>query len=165
MFYTLNNIQLSKKLRYDKRNESDQQMLIRISKKFAILFVVIFMFDSLLDLLSGLIDLIVESLHLVIQFFEYSFELLLEHILNANHQESEVIIVNVTILVLLYLSYRFCLVIPRFFVWIMRRTKAAWLRRKRREAACWRAQSLNRKIKAGTAYLIGVSCILFFVTL
>ena len=140
-------------------------MFIRISTKFAILFVIIFMFDSLLDLVSGLIDLVIELLHLVIEFFEYSIELLLEHILNANHQESEVIIVNVAILVLLYLFYRFCLIIPRFFVWITRRTKAAWLRRKRSEAACWRAQSLNRKIKVCTAYFIGVSCILFFVTL
>lgn len=140
-------------------------MFIRISTKFAILFVIIFMFDSLLDLVSGLIDLVIELLHLVIEFFEYSIELLLEHILNANHQESEVIIVNVAILVLLYLFYRFCLIIPRFFVWITRRTKAAWLRRKRRETACWRAQTLNRKIKVGTAYLIGISCILFFVTL
>ena len=152
-------------MKYEKRNESDQQMLIRISTKFAILFVIIFMFDSLLDLLSGLIDLVIELLHLVIEFFEYSIELFLEHILNANHQESEVIIVNVAILVLLYLFYRFCLVIPRFFVWIMRRTKAAWLRRKRREAACWRAQTLNRKIKVGTTYFIGISFILFLITL
>ena len=140
-------------------------MLIRIGTKFAILFVIIFMFDSLLDLLSGLIDLVIELLHLVIEFFEYSIELLLEHILNANHQESEVIIVNVAILVLLYLFYRLCLVIPRFFVWIMRRTKAAWLRRKRHETACWRAQTLNRKIKVGTTYFIGISCILFLITL
>ena len=140
-------------------------MLIRISTKFAILFVIIFMFDSLLDLVSGLIDLVIELLHLVIEFFEYSIELLLEHILNANHQESEVIIVNVAILVLLYIFYRFCLVIPRFFVWIMRRTKAAWLRLKRRKTACWRAQTLNRKIKVGTTYFIGISCILFLITL
>ena len=140
-------------------------MLIRIGTKFAILFVIIFMFDSLLDLLSGLIDLVIELLHLVIEFFEYSIELLLEHLLNADHQESEVIIVNVAILVLLYIFYRFCLVIPRFFVWIMRRTKAAWLRLKRRETACWRAQTLNRKIKVGTTYFIGISCILFLITL
>ena len=140
-------------------------MLIRISTKFAILFVIIFMFDSLLDLLSGLIDLFIESLHLVIELFEYSIELLLEHVLNANHQESEIIIVNVAILISLYLFYRFCLFIPRFFVWIMRRTKAAWLRCKRREAACWRAQTLNRKIKVCTTYFIGISCILFLITL
>ncbi len=152
-------------MKYDKRNESDRQMLTRISIKFAILFFIIFMFDSLLDLLSGLIDLLVELLHLVIEFFEYSIELLLEHILNANHQESEVIIVNVAILLIIYLFYRFCRIIPRFFNWIMRRTKAAWLRHKRREAACWRVQSLNRKIKVCTAYCIGIFCILFFITL
>ena len=150
---------------YDKRNESDQQMLIRISTKFAILFVLISMFDSLLDLLSGLIDLVVEVLHLVIEFFEYSIELLLEHVLNANHQESEVIIVNFAIVIGLYGIYRLCRVTPRLFVWLQRRTKAAWLRRKRRESAYWRALPLNRKIKIGTAYFIGISCILFLVAL
>ncbi len=152
-------------MKYDKRNESDQQMLIRISTKFAILFVVIFMFDSLLDLVSGLIDLVIELLHLIIEFFEYSIESLLEHILNANHQQSDVIIVNFVIILGLYGIYRLCLVIPRLFNWSTRRTKAAWLKRKRRETAYWRALSLNRKIKVGTAYLIGISCILFFVTL
>ena len=152
-------------MKYDKRNESDRQMLTRISTKFAILFFIIFMFDSLLDLLSGLIDLLVDLLHLVIEFFEYSIELLLEHILNANHQESEVIIVNVAILLIIYLFYRFCRIIPRFFNWIMRRTKAAWLRHKHREVACWQVQSLNRKIKVCTAYCLGIFCILFFITL
>ena len=152
-------------MKYDKQNESDQQMLIRISTKFAILFVIIFMFDSLLDLLSGIIDLVVELLHLLIEFFEYSFELLLEHILNADHHESEVIIVNFAIILGLYGIYRLCRVIPRLFVWLTRRTKAAWLKRKRREAAYWRALSLNRKIKVGTTYFIGVSCILFLITL
>ena len=150
---------------YDKQNESDQQMLIRISTKFAILFVIIFMFDSLLDLLSGLIDLVIELLHLVIEFFEYSIELLLEHVLNANHQESEVIIVNFTIVIGLYLIYRLCRVIPRLFNWLFRRTKAAWLRRKRRENAYWHALPLSRKIKIGTTYFIGISFILFLVTL
>ena len=140
-------------------------MLIRISTKFAILFVLIFMFDTLLDLLSGLIDFVVEILHLVIEFFEYSIELLLEHVLNANHQESEVIIVNFAIVIGLYGTYRLCLVIPRLFVWLTRRTKAAWLRRKRRENDYWRALPLNRKIKIGTTYVIGISCILFLITL
>jgi len=36
----------------DKQCETDTEMLIRISKKFAILFVVILMFDSILDLLA-----------------------------------------------------------------------------------------------------------------
>ena len=140
-------------------------MLIRISTKFAVLFVLIFLFDSLLDLLSGLIDLIIELLHLIIELFEYSFELLLEHVLNADHHESEVIIVNVAIIIGLYGIYRLCHVIPRLFAWLLRRTKAAWLRRKRRENAYWRALSLNRKIKIGTTYFIGISCLLFFVTL
>jgi hypothetical protein len=123
------------------------------------------MFDSILDLLSGLIDLVVEILHLVIEFFEYSIELLLEHFLNANHHESDVIIVNFAIIIGLYGIYRLCRVIPRLFNCFIRRTKAAWLRRKRQENAYWQALPLNRKIKVGTTYVIGVSCILFLITL
>jgi len=154
---------LSKKLKYNKLNESDQQMLIRISTKFAIFFVVIFLFDTILDLLSGLIDHALELLHLIIEFFEYSLVLLLEHILNANHHESDIMIVNFAIILGLYGIYRFCLDIPRLFVWSTRRTKAAWLKRKRREVACWRSLPLKRKVKVCITYLTGASCILFLI--
>ncbi len=155
----------TKKIKYDKRYESDGQMLIRISKKFAVLFVVIFMFDTIFELLHNVFDVTLTVLHTILDFFEYSLELLLEHLLNANHQQSDMIIVNFTIVFGIYLFYRFCLVLPRFTNWVKRRIKAAWLRRKRREIHCWHALPFNRKIKVCIVYLTGISCILFLVTL
>ncbi|MDF1583283.1 MAG: hypothetical protein RQ733_11095 [Methyloprofundus sp.] len=96
-----------KQKRNDQQNETDTEMFIRISKKFAALFIVILMFDSTLDLLTGLIDLSIELLHLVIEFFKYMFEVLLEHIFNAHHHQSEIIIANTTIALALYLLVRF----------------------------------------------------------
>lgn len=155
----------AKKIKYDKRNESDRQMLLRISKKFAILSVLLLMFDQLLDLLSGVIDLLLEIIHIVIEFFEYSIELLLEHVLNANHQESEVMIVNFVILISLFGVYKFCLILPQLYIWSKRRIKAAWLRYKRRETVYWHSLPLDRKIKVSMTYSFGICAILFLITL
>jgi len=40
----------------EKRQETDRDMLMRIGKKFAVLYFVVFMFDSLLDWSLALLD-------------------------------------------------------------------------------------------------------------
>jgi len=149
----------------NKQCETDTEMLIRISKKFAILFVIILMFDSILDLLAGLIDLMIEVLHLVIEFFEYSFEVLLEHIFNAHHHESEVIIANITIVIFIYLLIQFFLKLPSLLIRLQSNIKSSWLKRKHQEECNWKALSLERKIKIGAAYSVGVFGVLFLLTL
>jgi hypothetical protein len=140
-------------------------MLVRIGKKFAVLFFLILMFDLVLDLLSGIIDMTIELFHLIFDFFEYSIELLLEHVFNANHQESEVIIVNFALILALIGIYRISFFVPQLFRRLKKRIKGAWLKRKQREVDCWQALSLNRKIKVALTYFIGIFGILFMLTL
>ena len=83
---------------YDKRHESDWQMLKRIGGKFAVVFFLILISDTLLDWLLGLIDLLFEFLHIIIELVEYSFEVILEHTLHTDHYHNEVVIVNVAII-------------------------------------------------------------------
>jgi hypothetical protein len=153
------------KVKYDKTTETDRQMLLRIGKKFVLLFFLIFMFDTVLDLFSGLIDLIIELLHIGIEAVEYSIELLLEHIFHSNHQQSEMIIVNIAIILALYGFYRFCLVLPRLYKGFKNKIKTVWLSRKQSEVECWCALSLNRQIKVGLTYLVGIFSILFILTI
>ncbi len=155
----------TKKLKYDKQNESDQQMLTRIGKKFAILFVLLAMFDSVLDLLSGIIDLMIELFHLLMDAIEYSIELILEHLFNADHQESDVIIVNFAILLAIFGMYRVSFFIPQLYRGLKQKIKNACLKRKQKEIDCWHALSLSRKIKVGLTYFVGVSGILFMLTI
>ncbi len=149
----------------DKPNETDTEMLIRISKKFAALFIVILMFDSILDVLAGLIDPFIGLLHLIIKFFEYWFEQLIEHFFNTHPHESEIVIANITIAFALYLLIRFFLKLPQLLIRLQRNTKAAWLKRKHREILKWRALPLERKIKISVTYSAGLSGFLFLVTL
>ena len=162
---TGNNQPVIAKTKNSKQNETDAEMLIRISKKFAILFVVILMFDSILDLLAGLIDLMIDLFHLVIEFFEYTLELLLEYIFNAHHHESEVIIANITIVLIIYLSIRFLLKSPSLLIRLQSNIKSSWLKRKHQEECNWKALPLERKVKIGAAYSVGVFGVLFLLTL
>jgi len=158
-------VTLTPKPAYDKQNETDRQMLLRIARKFAWIIFVILMFDTLLDWFLGIIDLLIELLHLVIEFFEYSLEVLVEHVLHSNHHESETIIVNAVLLVGLYGFYRFLKVLPVLASRLYRRFNVAWVERKREEACHWQALSLERKVKIVAVYSGGIFCVLFLLTL
>jgi hypothetical protein len=153
------------KVTYEKQNESDQQMLLRIGKKFAVLFILLLMFDLVIDLLSGLIDMLIDLFHLILDAIEYSIELILEYFFNSNHQESDVIIVNFAIILALIGIYRLCLFIPLIYARLKKRIKTSCSNRKQKEIECWQSLSLNRKIKVALTYIVGISAILFMLTL
>jgi hypothetical protein len=148
-----------------KKIETDTEMLIRISKKFAIIFVVILMLDSILDLLAGLLDLMTGLLHLVIEFFEYSFEVLLEYIFNTHHHESEIILANIAILLLIFLFIKFCLKTPNLLIIIKKNIQSTCLEYRHRQACHWQSLTLEKKIKTGAVYSLGIFSVLFFLTL
>ena len=149
---------------YDKRVESDQQMLQRVGKKFAALILFILLFDTLLDWFLGLLDIVFHLVHLLIETIEYSLELLLVSTLNTNPQQSETIIVNSVIIIALYLAYQLMLAAPQLTMRFKRNCRAAWLRHIRRETSCWQSMSLNHKIKWVGAYSFGTICLLLFIT-
>lgn len=141
--------------------ETDRQMLTRIGKRFAFILVFIFMFDTLFDWFLGVMDLMLEGIHILIEAVEYSIELILEYTLQTNHQYSEMIIVNGAILISLFVIYRFYLAIPRLYSKLTQ-SYCLYLKRK---STCWNSTPLIRKIKVVSAYCIGIACVLFVVTL
>ena len=149
---------------YDKRNESDRQMLQRVGGKFAVLFLVILMFDTLLDWFLRLTDLATHLIHLIVQAIEYLFVIILWNLFQINQQQSETILVNVTIIIALYLAYRLILATPNLIVRVKQYLLSAWLRLIKRESSCWQAMSLTHKIKWLSAYSFGTTCLLFLMT-
>lgn len=146
---------------YNLNKESDRQMLTRISKKFALLLVFIFMFDTLLDWFLGLMDLLIEVIHILIEAIEYSIELLLEHIFHTDHQQSEMIIVNGAIIISLFLLYKFCLSIPK----LCNKLNKSCLLYVERKLSYWQMIPLKKQIKLVVAYSVGISIVLFFLTI
>ncbi len=136
-------------------------MLKRIGKKFALILVFIFMFDTLFDWFIGLLDLMYEGFHIIIEAIEYSIELLLEHIFHTNHQHSEMIIVNGAIILAIYLIYRLYKATPK----LLSKLSKSLLLHLDRKLSYWQETPLIRKLKLITTYCIGISCVLFTVTL
>lgn len=148
---------------YDKHHESDCQMLQRVGRNFGILFFVILMFDTLLDWLLGLIDLIFQIIYLIIETIEYALLLFLEHLFNFNQHQGETVIVNGTIIFTLYLAYRFMLVAPDLTVRAKQYLLSRWSQFIKQEYSCWQSMSLSYKLKWLGAYSFGASCLLFFL--
>ncbi|WP_428353798.1 hypothetical protein [Methyloprofundus sp.] len=149
--------------RYDKNNESDKQMLQRVGKRFAVLFFVILMFDTLVDWFLGLIDFVIHLLHLFIQAIEYSLLISLEHWFHFDQQQSETIVVNAAIIIALYLVYRLILATPDLTIRFKQYLRSVWLRHVKREKSCWQAMSLSHKIKWLSAYSFGTSCLMLLI--
>ena len=145
----------------DKSQETDGEMLIRVGKKFALLSIILLMSDTLFDWIIGLLDLMTEGIHIVIESIEYSIELILENIFQTDHQQSEMIIVNGAIVISLYLAYRLYLFTPKLCSLIAKK----WTSYLEHKSSYWHAMPLIRKTKLTCAYCFGISCILFLVTL
>jgi len=140
-------------------------MLLKIARNFGILFLVLFMFDSILDLILWAIDTAMELIHLGIEAIEYSVEIFLENAFHTDHFQSELIIVNAAIVIALFVLYRLFFLIPQLYIRYKRKLKAAWLRSKRRRSSNWRSMSTICKIKWISAYSFGITCLMFLVTI
>jgi hypothetical protein len=150
---------------YEKYHESDGEMLLRVGKKFTILITVILLSDTIIDMICTFADFAGGLLHLFIEFIEYSLEVLVEHVLHADHHQSETIIVNAALLISFYLFYKFYFVIYEAAIRKKRAYQVAWIKHIRREAATWEMLTLARKIKVVITYFIGISLVLFLITL
>ncbi len=149
----------------DKQPESDRKMFLRVGKKFAVLFFSLLLFDTFLDWFLQLFDIIIELGHLFIELIEYSIELVLQYIFHTDHQESETIIVNSTFIIAIYGIYLFYRAAPQLFIRIKRNSLAVWLRYKRRKSSYWRSLTLTLKIELVSLYCLGITCLIFLVTL
>lgn len=84
----------------DQHYETDRQMLIRIARQFALLFIVILLLDEILEFVIEVLHFIFELLHLFIEAIEEFVESVLELLLNTGHHASETIIVNTVLVVM-----------------------------------------------------------------
>ncbi|MCL7423257.1 MAG: hypothetical protein M8364_20415 [Methylobacter sp.] len=149
----------------DQQYETDRQMLLRVARQFAVLFIAIILFDDIFGFVAEVLHFIFELLHLFIEVIEGFIEEVLEHLLHTGHHASETIIVNTVLIIMIYGLYRFYRASPRLYRRIKRNRLAAWLRYKRRKTRQWRARPRKQKIKLIAAYTAGTALLLFWLTL
>jgi len=117
------------------------------------------MFDTLLDVFLGVLDLLFEGIHILIEAIEYSIEVILELTLNTDHQSSEMIIVNSAIIFFLYILYLVYKSIPKLYS----KLSSSFSRYLDRKIADWQELSLSHKIKLITLYSICSVCLILFL--
>jgi hypothetical protein len=149
----------------NKGYETDRQMLIRVARQFAVLFVVILWLDDIINLIVGIVHFLFELLHLFMESIEGFIEEVLEHLLHTGHHDSEIIIVNGVLVLIALGLYRLYRAWPPFYRRWRRNRQAGWLRYKRRKVHDWRSLSQSQKLKLTAAYLTGIALMLFWLTL
>jgi len=143
---------------HDKCKESTREMLIQIGAKFIALFCFLLMFDSLLGLL-------LDGVHLLIEFIEYTLGVVLHNLFHINHQQSEVIIVNSALIISLYGLYSLYISAPRLYTRFKRKYRVFLLRHIKQDSAYWRGLSLERKTALIIIYLSASYCLFFLFIL
>jgi len=133
----------------------EQHILVKLEIEFALLFLVIFSFDIILDIFSTLIDLFIELIHMIIEVIEGSIELGLEHALHTNHQQSEMIIVNSAIVIIIFLVYRLLKALPSIYVGFIRASSKSWHTFAQQTYDHWHVYSMRLKIKLILVYVVG----------
>ena len=140
---------------------SDKEMLIHVGIKFFVLFIIILGFDFLVDLMLMILDLVFELIHLLIEIIDETLESLLKDSLPTNHQQTESIIVNVALIIVLFGIYKLFHGV-RFLYRLKRHIKADWLRYKKRQSLNWHLLPIVSKIKLVVAYCVGFSFLFLF---
>ncbi len=153
------------KATYDKLEETDGQMLLRIGSKFVIVIMLILLFDFFVDVITLAFSLLIEMLHLVMEIVEFGVDSLLEYLFDLNHNMTDLVWVNTLLIGVLVGFYLFLTRLPKLTRKTCRYIKASWLVHQRKEKACWKALPLMRKIKVSIAYFTGVNCVMFMLTL
>jgi len=139
---------------------SDKEMLIHVGIKFLLLFIIILFFDSLVNLMLMILDFTFEILHLLIEIIEEILEALLEDTLATNHHQSEVIIVNVAMIIVLFGIYKTFHGV-RYIYRLKRHIKADWLSYKKRKFLSWQLLPIISKVKLVAAYCTGFTLLFF----
>lgn len=147
---------------YGRPDETDRQMLARVWKQFVVLLLIITLFDDLLNLVIGIVHFVVELLHLLFELIEESIENIMEHTLHTSHHESEIFIINMVLILMVFGFYQLCKEWPRLYRSWRRTRQVIWLRYSRRQSSYWRTLPVGRKWKLIIAYVIGLSCLLFW---
>lgn len=142
---------------YDAEYESDRHMTIRVGKKFAVLFIVLLLFDPLLDLLASVLDMAIEAVHLGVEILETLIEDALDFFFSINHVQSEIIMFNGFLLLAGIALIVLVRILPRLLHRIKRNVFARWLHYKRRKAFYWRHLPWHCKIKLIILYTLGIS--------
>jgi hypothetical protein len=148
--------------RYVHPDETDRQLLTRVGKQVVVLFLIITLFDDLLDLVLEILHFVFELMHLLFEIIEGFIEEILEHTLHTTHHESEILIISTILIFLVFGLYPLYKVWPRLYRSWRRNSRAVWLRYTRRQSFYWRKLPVGRKWKLIIAYGIGLFCLLFW---
>ncbi|MFA6594673.1 MAG: hypothetical protein WCT16_05505 [Candidatus Buchananbacteria bacterium] len=145
--------------------QTDRQLLTRIAWQFVVVFLLIMFFDTLLEWLVEGLHILLELLHLVIEVFEHLIEELLEHLLHSSHHQSETIIFNSVMLLVIFGIYHLFRCWPALSLRWQQRLQAAWQGYRNRKVQAWQRLPRRQKRIVTATYASGSALILFLLTL
>lgn len=135
--------------------KAESRILFAVGIKFILAYMILLMFDVLLDGFMAVLDLAVEFIHVLIEIFEALAEEGLEKVLHTKHQQSEMIILNSALIGVLIVLYYFIKALPHMVVaaekLLLQKLKVYWTS----SLLHWKSYSIWMKLKLSIVYILG----------
>lgn len=128
-----------------------RKLLIQI----ALIVCVITLYDVLLHSLFSVV-------HITFEWFELTLELIIEHVLHTNRQQSQIIVFYLLWLFALYGFYLLWRALPGFYYRLKEQLLAKWSQYKTCINGYWKEQSSIQRVKWITTLTLSMSCLIFF---
>jgi len=139
--------------------KTETQVLVSLCVKFLVAFLVLLMIDTLLDWVMGLLDLLIELVHVVIEMLEVSVEVVLERYFHASKKQSEIVFLNILVLVALGVLYHFIRFLPCTVAKVTKYVLRVSHRYLESKISHWKSYSIAMKLKLLVLYTLGFYCL------
>jgi hypothetical protein len=123
------------------------------------------MFDTLLDWFVAGIHSLLGLVHLLTESIEYMVEVILKYTLQTSSQQSDIIIVNGTVVIFMYALYRLYLVAPKLCVQCKQTLFSIWLRWIKGELIYWQTLPLRQNFNLLLINISGFGSLIFLLTI
>lgn len=101
-------------------------------------------------------------LHITFEWFEFTLELIIEHVFHTNRQQSQIIVFYLLWCFLLFGFYLLWRALPEYFNRFKEQLLAKWFQYKTSINGYWRAQSLIQRVKWITSLTLSMYCLIFY---
>ena len=143
--------------------KTDSRILFGLGIKFVLVYIILLMFDVLLDGLMALFDFMIELMHILIEIVEIVAEEGLEKFLHTGHQQSEMIILNSALIVSGILVYYFIKALPHLIIvleqQLLKKLKGYWAG----QLMEWQLHSIWLKLNLILVYIVGFSGLIMLI--
>ncbi len=125
----------------------------KIIVRFVLIFAVLFLYDTVLDLLLTLLHSLFVVVHITFEFCEHWLDVLIEYLFHTSPRSTEIIVFYIMASIISIIAFKIITALPDFYCQSSERLRNYWYQQKIKATSTWQNQSLKEKVKWGSFFI------------